>query len=203
MVIDHNLKPISEVIPAQAAQINLPSPEPVPSQAQHNKTEQFGMKVCKNCHYPNLPIAKFCVKCNVDLDLSHTPAQNTTKGDTPAKSYAETNMKATINPWLADKKERTDQFELIPLENNDLQLNAKKSYDGQSVELTRMNLDPENETITTSMQATIYKKENKWMLSNKSKLKTTFIRIDEDMEICDGMILMFGNKCYQFKSETE
>ncbi|MBK9254534.1 MAG: hypothetical protein IPM42_03495 [Saprospiraceae bacterium] len=202
MVIDTNFNPVNQPKPesAQIVQKNV-------SAVSHNtvdiSTQNLGLKVCNRCSYPNMAVAKSCVKCNNSLESTQSAASTPDKITEDSNLKAKPNMKATVNPWLLEKEQSSPKFQLFPLGKTGAVSKDKKDYEGQKVELTRINLDPENDTITSSVQAVIYKKDGKWILSNKSKLQTTFVRVDGDFELKDGAILLFGNKCFQFRTDSK
>jgi len=201
MVVDTNFNPINQPKP-ETPKILQKNVSDVAFNTVDIKTQNLGLKVCNRCAYPNMALAKSCVKCNYSLENPQIPTAAAINITEDTNLDAKVNMKATVNPWLLEK-ESSPKFQLLPLEKTGKVSKDKKDYEGQKVELKRMNLDPENDTITSSVQAVIYKKDNKWILSNKSKLQTTFIRVDGDFEIQDGAILLFGNKCFQFRTDSK
>lgn len=200
MVIDKNFNPVLSA----GARLGVPAEASATQQSPNiadSKTEQFGLKTCKKCAYPNMAAAKFCVKCNSALDNQYEAPAKTQIQKHESPSRADSNRMATVNPWISEKKDTENKFNLIPADIVNAETTAALSFSGDRIELNRDNLDPDNPAITSSVQAVIYKKGDKWILSNKSKLHTTFVRIDSEMEITDGMVLMFGNRCFQFRED--
>lgn len=200
MVIDKNFNPVLSA----GARPGVPAESSVNQQSSNiadSRTEHYGLKTCKKCAYPNMAAAKFCVKCNSALnDHFEAPAKpHATRHESAAK--ADPNKMATVNPWISEKKDKENKFILIPADYEAKHKADHLTFSGERTELNRDNLDPDNPAITSSVQAVIYKKGNKWIISNQSKLNTTFVRIDSEMEITDGMVLMFGNRCFQFRED--
>ena len=66
------------------------------------------------------------------------------------------------------------------------------------VEFNRANLDAENRTITSKVQARVTFSDGKWHIIDCSEKKSTFIRVAEQHELKDGDILVIGNKRFIF-----
>ncbi|MEO5892618.1 MAG: FHA domain-containing protein [Ferruginibacter sp.] len=100
----------------------------------------------------------------------------------------------------ADPYRKTIKCTLVPIEEKN---NASKKLDfnfrGASIPLNRMNLDPDNKTITSKTQATLYVKDNEWYIENNSELKTTFIQVLKPVKLEKGDIIIFGNKYFLFE----
>ena len=64
--------------------------------------------------------------------------------------------------------------------------------------LNRSNLDPDNLTITSKIQAEINYSNGEWFLKNKSQLGTTFILVDKPIKISSGDIIVLGNRRFLF-----
>ena len=67
-------------------------------------------------------------------------------------------------------------------------------YNGQPILLNRSNLDPQNNTITSKVQAQLSVRDGQWIIENFSELKTTYIKVQKPTSIQKGDILVFGNK---------
>jgi hypothetical protein len=71
-------------------------------------------------------------------------------------------------------------------------------FQGKSNFLNRSNLDPDNLTITSKVQAEINYINGQWYLENKSALGTTFILVNKPTKIAKGDIIVLGNKKFFF-----
>jgi len=71
-------------------------------------------------------------------------------------------------------------------------------FTGKPLILNRNNLGPDNNTITSQVQALIHYKEGKWELENGSRYKTTYIQVIKPATIQKGDIIVFGNKRFLF-----
>ena len=67
-------------------------------------------------------------------------------------------------------------------------------YSGSPIILNRQNLDPQNNTITSKIQAQLSVRDGQWIIENFSDLQTTYIKVQKPMSIEKGDILIFGNK---------
>lgn len=77
------------------------------------------------------------------------------------------------------------------------QVNIKGDYN----ELNRGNLDPDNNTITSKIQATLTSKNGKWYIQNQSDQKTTFVFAGEPIEVKTGDIILMGNRTFVFEED--
>jgi hypothetical protein len=181
---------------------------------------QKGMLTCPSCNYPNTSQANFCVACggafkeskNNNSDKFTIPAtdQNASKNtdgvitdqrkrtsQAPSVSDASksANFNATVNPWSQKKGQR---FLLRPLPREGEQLHVVLPFEGETVDLNRSNLEPSNTTITSKMQAQIVFRDGVWYISNKSQQNTTFLRIDGEISLKKGDILLLGDRLFEF-----
>ena len=68
------------------------------------------------------------------------------------------------------------------------------TYSGSPIILNRQNLDPQNNTITSKVQAQLSVRDGQWIIENFSELKTTYIKVQKPISIQKGDILIFGNR---------
>jgi hypothetical protein len=88
-----------------------------------------------------------------------------------------------------------------PLKDNDEILDTDKPilyFEGKSVSLNRDNIDDNNNTITSKLQAMLRFEEGNWIIENHSQLKTTFIQLVKPKKIQKGDIIIFGNRRFLF-----
>lgn len=77
------------------------------------------------------------------------------------------------------------------------QVNIKGDYN----ELNRQLLDPDNNTITSKVQATLTFKDGKWYVQNQSAQKTTYVYAGEPIEIKSGDVILMGNRTFVFEQD--
>jgi len=72
-------------------------------------------------------------------------------------------------------------------------------FGGEKVALNRGNLEPDNFTITSQVQAEVRLVDGQWYIENKSKLKTTFIQVLTPVKLNKGDVIIMGNKRFLFE----
>lgn len=77
------------------------------------------------------------------------------------------------------------------------QVNIKGDY----TELNRQLLDPDNNTITSKVQATLTHKDGKWYVQNQSTQKTTYVYAGEPIEVKSGDVILMGNRTFVFEED--
>lgn len=151
---------------------------------------------CSRCFYPNESGTNTCLQCghtlilpanNINLEIEKTASNKSPKAST-----------MTINPWI-EKPKKQAQFVLVSLESDGKTEKNKRSFGGEKVDLNRANLDKENITITSDVQASIVYSENGWSIENKSAMGTTFIKVNGQVGLQDGDIILMGNRLFKFK----
>ncbi|WKZ64705.1 MAG: hypothetical protein QY315_07825 [Saprospiraceae bacterium] len=168
--------------------------------------------VCPVCSYPNQPISNECVKCHTPL-LSVNPTVpkdepskeiNTQKQPAPNKiperkepDQQADSLNMTINPW-AQQPVIPDEFCLIPLKSDYSASGDPISLENAENNLNRDKLDPGNMTITSSSQAIVQQRGGKWLIRDTSSMQTTFVKVQGEMELRDGDIILMGNKIFKF-----
>ena len=202
----------------------LNSPNPYAAKDNEDDGLEKGgnrMKICPTCSYPNLPAIEECVRCNtslkreikkaVEVELI-TDTQNkkrveavkfskktSSPFDVAIKSSKKgTNTGKTINPWVQSEQASTT-FSLTAIDTIGENGASPLEFEGEEVKLSRKNLDPSNITITSQTQAIIRKKGGAWHLVNKSSLQTTFLRVDKEIELQSGDIILLGNRQFRFE----
>jgi hypothetical protein len=108
--------------------------------------------------------------------------------------------RGTFNPYTQPLTE-TPKFKLTSIPRHTETTGQTNEYEGESVALKRSNLDKENYTISSQEHATIDNIDNKWYISNKSSLKTTYIQVNSLTEIKDGDVVLIGDRMFIFRPE--
>lgn len=73
------------------------------------------------------------------------------------------------------------------------------SYSGETISLNRANTDPNNNTITSKVQAVLTHDEEGWYIEDRSELRSTFIRADRKRKLESGDVIELGNRLFEFK----
>ena len=108
--------------------------------------------------------------------------------------------RGTFNPYTQPLVE-IPKFKLTSIPRHTETSGQTNEYEGDSVALKRSNLDKENFTISSQEHATIENVNNKWYISNKSSLKTTYIQVNAMTEITDGDIVLIGDRMFIFRPQ--
>lgn len=69
--------------------------------------------------------------------------------------------------------------------------------------LNRANLDENNYTITSKVQAEVFFTNKKWHVVDKSEFKTTFVQACNPVELKDGDIVLMGDRKFIFMTDIE
>lgn len=134
---------------------------------------------CPECGYPDLPKATLkCPHCHAVIST------NIKKGNKPSHS-------ATINPY---EQAQYDSCFLTPVSREGETKFEKIELTGDIIQLNRKNLDEKNMTITSKVQAEIELKNGKCFIRNKSEMKTTFIQVNEQIELKNGDVILMGDR---------
>ncbi|MBS1659879.1 MAG: hypothetical protein JST68_02380 [Bacteroidetes bacterium] len=73
------------------------------------------------------------------------------------------------------------------------------SFPGDFASLNRDNLEPDNLTITSKVQAEIKLIDGQWYIENKSGLKTTYIQVLSPIKLNKGDVIIMGNTRFLFE----
>lgn len=149
--------------------------------------------VCPQCGYPMRPGVNACPNCHYGV----TEAENqvhpvAAKSNTPS-------AQGTVNPWQQVAPANKCFFE--PLTIDSIDSPATLHLKGDAHELNRANLDPENPTITSKIQACVTCENGQWYIEDKSGLHTTFIYVGAKTILKDGDIVLMGNRQFVFHIE--
>ncbi len=108
--------------------------------------------------------------------------------------------RGTFNPYTQPLVE-TPKFKLTSVPRHTETTGQTTEFEGESVALKRGNLDKENYTISSQEHATVENIDNRWFISNKSSLKTTYIQVNSMTEIRDGDVVLIGDRMFIFRPE--
>ncbi len=125
-------------------------------------------------------------KSSKDEALDHPPKENDFQG-----SKTQTPGKGTIDPTRQGSGIRLLR---IPREGEDPK---KLAFQKNKVFLNRENTDPDNNTITSKVQAVLEKKNGEWYLSDQSSLQTTYLRVAGEVKVKKGDVILLGNRAFE------
>lgn len=121
------------------------------------------------------------------------PAPAEISSQSPKARKLEVNK--TIDPSrVALFEKNTFKLVRIPKEGEE---ETTLEFEGENVILTRDNTDPGNMTITSREQAALEYKNGKWILTDRSALQTTYLRVSNPTELKNGDVILLGNRAFR------
>lgn len=170
---------------------------------------------CPNCGWENPDNNAKCEKCNTPLKAGNSYLGETlpdsdyevspTAPDEPAPSKpAEAGkFSKTVPGWMGVPMTiaRCKFSPVAMVGENPKYIPGEALFKGDYNELTRENLDPDNMTITTKVQAVLTHKEDGWYIEDKSAQHTTLIQVTSPTKIKSGDVILMGNRLFLFSEE--
>jgi RNA polymerase subunit RPABC4/transcription elongation factor Spt4 len=156
-------------------------------QAAPTKPAGGGQKTCPQCKTMVALTANFCAVCGHAFTVIEKPE------------------KETLNPWAApvipppveEIPTYTCSLTIVPAEKETIETQPIV-FSGKEIILTRGNTEPENQAITSKMQALLSYEDDKWFIEDRSQLRTTFVHAGEKRELKAGDVLILGNRRFIF-----
>ncbi|MBQ8938913.1 MAG: zinc ribbon domain-containing protein [Paludibacteraceae bacterium] len=159
-----------------------------------------GANVCPRCGYPMRPGMMVCPNCHYGATEAEAPARpNPTPARSADKRENTTPAQGTVNPWV--QVTSSNKCTLEPVAQDGVDNPAILHLKGDAHELNRANLDPENQTITSKVQACLTYEHGQWFIEDRSAQHTTFIHVDKKTALKDGDIILMGNRQFVFHAE--
>lgn len=159
-----------------------------------------GTNVCPQCGYPMRPGVNVCPNCHYGSTEIEPQARPAAAPVRPAsKQVKATPAQGTVNPWV--QVAPANKCVLEPVAQEGIESPAALHLKGDAHELNRANLDPENQTITSKVQACLTCEDGQWFIKDKSAQHTTFIYAGEKTALKDGDVILMGNRQFVFHAE--
>lgn len=154
-----------------------PQPEPKPQG-----------KPCPKCGKENPSDAKFCSSCGASMEPEAAPKPPT--GNTGHHA-------GTVNPWMQPSTGTFCTLKPISWEGENINHQAL-SFSGNVISLNRENTDPNNQSITSNVQAELTCEDGEWYIIDKSAMHTTYVMASRKMKLKKGDTIVLGNRLFEF-----
>ncbi|MCD8208051.1 MAG: zinc ribbon domain-containing protein [Bacteroidales bacterium] len=143
---------------------------------------------CKSCGAENAADARYCSYCGESLTKGGRQIRRPSMGGTvmggPISDSPAGKTFCTLRPIVWEGEERN--YEPV-------------TYSGEVIVLSRSNTDANNNSITSNEQAVLTHKDGEWYIENRSDLRSTFIRVNGQVKLNNGDIIVLGNREFEFK----
>lgn len=115
------------------------------------------------------------------------------------EAVAQRQQRATVNVYTASNAGAAPSFSLTPVKKiNEPMQPEPLEFAGREAILNRANTDPDNLSITSRQQASISNVNGKWVITDMSDQKTTFVHPSPGHELKDGDMILMGNRLFIF-----
>lgn len=194
--------------PLEGASFNA-APVAVPQQSFNKTVNEAAVfpdapvgdaNVCPQCGYPMRPGVSVCPNCHYGATEIEPQVRPAAAPVAPAaKQVKASPAQGTVNPWV--QVAPANKCVLEPIAQEGIESPAALHLKGDAHELNRANLDPENQTITSKVQACLTCEDGQWFIEDKSAQHTTFIYAGEKTALKDGDVILMGNRQFVFHAE--
>jgi hypothetical protein len=162
-------------------------------------TSVGGNNVCPQCGYPMRPGVSVCPNCHYGATENEPQIRPSAPATPAVKQVKATPAQGTVNPWV--QVAPANKCVLEPIAQEGIESPASLHLKGDVHELNRTNLDPENQTITSKVQACLTCEDGQWYIEDKSAQHTTFVYAGEKTALKDGDVILMGNRQFAFHAE--
>lgn len=105
----------------------------------------------------------------------------------------------TVNPWATPQVQPEISCSLYLLASNyESSESIPIFYKGEKIQLNRSNTEPNNQTITSQVQAELVYENGQWYITDKSAQQTTYIHAGEKTPLKKGDVILLGNRRFEF-----
>ncbi|MBK6860357.1 MAG: hypothetical protein IPK91_06000 [Saprospiraceae bacterium] len=144
---------------------------------------------CPHCGYPLIIISSVCQNCNKSIAQAKQDDHQIVNSKTIS-------LKDLIE---SESNESRPFMELIPLNKGEGPIKIKLKDGGERV-LGRIEIDPQDESLSQNQHVKFSFKEKNWTLDNVASNQAVFKMVRTEEKLQDGDIIMIGrNKFYQVK----
>ena len=148
-------------------------------------------KKCLCCGEMNPKAAVYCNHCGKVLDVEQAQMYSKNhSGDNHGRT-------GTVNPWMQPPKGAFCTLKPIAWEGENVDYKAF-SFSGSTISLNRANTDPNNQSITSNIQAELTFEDGEWFIIDKSAMHTTYVMASRKMKLEKGDTIILGNRLFEF-----
>lgn len=195
--------------PLSGGASNQPAYAPQPAAPVLNKTVSEAVvfpeagapaaNICPQCGYPMRAGVDICPNCGHGATAREAQAFQAPQPQAQVHQQPRA-AQGTVNPWVQVAPQT--KCTLTPVkQDSEAEAPAPQLFKGDSHELNRANLDAENMTITSKVQAVLSCEDGQWFIEDKSSQHTTFILANKKTALQDGDVILMGNRQFIFKAE--
>ncbi|MFY0672939.1 MAG: hypothetical protein JXQ87_06020 [Bacteroidia bacterium] len=155
-----------------------------PSTSNDSTPKSSSIIKCPSCSFYPLPA----------VPSKSSPCPNCGFGAASGESNTGSKTVRVASISLGDEDESKKSFKLI-----DERSGKEISFEGSTVDVNRDSVDPDNNTISSSVHASFSFENGQLNIEDKSSNGSTFIKVDGKMPVEDGSKIVIGNKVFTLK----
>lgn len=184
-------QPLSGTLREGASSVQVENPLST-SASSVNGVSRASVVKCPKCGYPVANVSK-CPNCGFNLSGG---SQSASPSISNQQQSSNVNSKATISPWEMARRKSKCSLTIVEWESGEK--GKEIDFTEAHIDLNRENLEPDNLSITSKIQATLDFKDGTWFISDKSAQQTTFIKVNDNTPLKDGDVILMGNCKFLF-----
>ena len=163
---------------------------------------------CAECGYPVRFGDTSCPNCGISFggEIQEPPRQEPTpprQEPTPPRQEPTPpiSLEGTIPPWKMFAPTSACSLSLITRDGEEPSKSSLE-FSGDVIQLNRGNTEPNNQTITSKVQAELTFENGAWYIQDKSALKTTYVYVGDKVELKQGDTILLGNRLFLFNCQS-
>lgn len=147
-------------------------------------------KKCPHCGNMNPSQSVYCNHCGKELNVEVSSMNSDHGGNKPERM-------GTVNPWMQPNSGTFCTLKPIAWEGENVNYQPL-SFSGSVISLNRSNTDPNNQSITSAVQAELTWEDGEWYIVDKSAMHTTYVMASRKMKLKKGDTIILGNRLFEF-----
>lgn len=166
------------------------------SVSNQNRDQGSQFHRCPDCgHYPlkePVSVNSPCPNCQAPGAAAKPNPGN----EMPSSPKGEPSANKTVRLSDVDFGAKSPSITLT-----DVRDNSEIKFEGDSAQLNRRNLDPDNDSISSN-HASLKFKNGQWHIQDNSSNNATFVQADGEVPLKDGINIIIGNKIYKVSYDS-